>query len=81
MRRGALLSPNGTPCVAPPWGKLVAVDLRTRSVAWERPLGSLEERLPWLPLNVGMPLLGGAVTTAGGLTFIAAAEDLRLRAF
>ncbi|WP_238319592.1 hypothetical protein [Xanthomonas maliensis] len=50
-------------------------------MAWERPLGSLEERLPWLPLNVGMPLLGGAVTTAGGLTFIAAAEDLRLRAF
>ncbi len=81
LRRGALLSPNGTPCVAPPWGRLVAVDLRTRTVAWERPLGSLEERLPWLPLNVGMPLLGGAVTTASGLTFIAAAEDSRLRAF
>jgi quinoprotein glucose dehydrogenase len=81
MRRGALLSPKGTPCVAPPWGKLVAVDLRTRKVAWERPLGTLEDMLPWLPLNVGMPMLGGAVTTASGLTFIAAVGDARLRAF
>jgi quinoprotein glucose dehydrogenase len=81
LRRGALLSPKGTPCVAPPWGKLVAVDLRTRKVAWERPLGTLEDVLPWLPLNVGMPLLGGAVTTASGLTFIAATGDARLRAF
>lgn len=81
LRRGALLSPKGTPCVAPPWGKLVAVDLRTRTVAWERPLGTLEDVLPWLPLHVGMPLLGGAVTTASGLTFIAAAGDSRLRAF
>jgi quinoprotein glucose dehydrogenase len=81
MHRGALLSPQGTPCVAPPWGKLVAVDLRTRKVAWERPLGSLEDKLPWLPLEVGMPMLGGAVSTAGGLTFIAAAADARLRAF
>ncbi|SEM18098.1 quinoprotein glucose dehydrogenase [Pseudoxanthomonas sp. GM95] len=81
MRRGTLLSPSGTPCVAPPWGKLVAVNLRTRTVAWERPLGTLEDMLPWLPLEVGMPMLGGAVSTASGLTFIAAAADARLRAF
>lgn len=81
LRRGALLSPKGTPCLAPPWGRLVAVNLRTRTVEWERPLGTLEDVLPWLPLEVGMPLLGGAVTTASGLTFIAAAADSRLRAF
>ncbi|ANB16960.1 pyrroloquinoline quinone-dependent dehydrogenase [Dokdonella koreensis] len=80
MRRGVLASSKGTPCIEPPWGRLVAVDLRTRKVAWERPLGTLEEELPWLPLEVGMPLLGGAVTTAGGLTFIGASADARLRA-
>jgi len=80
MRRGTLLSPKGTPCLAPPWGRLVAVDLRTRTVAWERPLGTLEDVLPWLPLEVGMPLLGGAVSTKSGLTFIAATADSRLRA-
>ncbi|WP_230940925.1 hypothetical protein [Xanthomonas translucens] len=51
-----------------------------RKIAWERPLGTSEETLPWLPLDVGTPLLGGAVTTASGLTFIAAAADTRLRA-
>ncbi|MFL9585285.1 pyrroloquinoline quinone-dependent dehydrogenase [Stenotrophomonas sp. AB1(2024)] len=81
LRRGPLLSPKGIPCMAPPWGRLVAVDLRTQQVAWERPLGTMEDVLPWLPLDVGMPLLGGAVSTASGLTFIAAAADSRLRAF
>lgn len=80
MRRGVLAAADGIPCVRPPWGRLVAVDLRTRKVAWERPLGTLEDRLPWLPLEVGTPLLGGAVSTASGLTFVAAAADARLRA-
>jgi len=80
MRRGVLASAKGTPCVKPPWGRVVAVDLRARKVLWERPLGTLEEELPWLPLNIGMPVLGGAVTTASGLTFIGASADARFRA-
>ena len=80
MRRGVLATRKGTPCLKPPWGRLVAVDLRTRTVAWERPLGTLEETLPWLPLDVGLPVLGGAVTTAGGVTFVGASADARLRA-
>ncbi|HEY0332314.1 MAG TPA: pyrroloquinoline quinone-dependent dehydrogenase [Stenotrophomonas sp.] len=80
MRRGVLQSSKGAPCVRPPWGKLVAVDLRQRKILWERPLGTLEEDLPWVPLEVGLPVLGGAVTTASGLTFVAASADARLRA-
>ncbi|MDG2524352.1 pyrroloquinoline quinone-dependent dehydrogenase [Stenotrophomonas sp. HITSZ_GD] len=80
MRRGVLKSAKGTPCVAPPWGRMVAVDLRTRQVAWERPLGTLEETLPWLPLEAGLPILGGATATAGGVTFIGGSGDARLRA-
>ncbi|WP_141455419.1 pyrroloquinoline quinone-dependent dehydrogenase [Pseudoxanthomonas sp. z9] len=80
MRRGVLASAKGTPCVKPPWGRVVAVDLRARKVLWERPLGTLEEELPWLPLNIGMPVLGGAITTASGVTFIGASADARFRA-
>lgn len=80
MRRGVLKSAKGTPCIAPPWGRMVAVDLRTRQVAWERPLGTLEETLPWLPLEAGLPILGGATATAGGVTFIGGSGDARLRA-
>jgi len=80
MRRGVLASSKGTPCVAPPWGRIVAVDLRTRRVAWERPIGTLEETLPWLPLDVGLPVLGGATSTAGGVTFFGGSGDARLRA-
>ena len=36
MRRQLLDSPLGVPCTAPPWGKLVAVDLANGKVAWEK---------------------------------------------
>jgi len=36
----------GTHCVAPPWGRLAAVDLNTGEIRWETPLG----RIPQLAL-------------------------------
>jgi quinoprotein glucose dehydrogenase len=82
MYREPLMSPSGTPCVAPPWGKLTAVDLNTGEVRWDAPLG----RIPQLALfpkssEFGSPNFGGSMITAGGLVFIAAAMDDRLRAF
>ena len=77
MHREALASPIGVPCNPPPWGALTAVDLATGDVRWEVPLGSAPE----LPLIPGSVNLGGALTTASGLTFIAAARDPKLRAF
>jgi quinoprotein glucose dehydrogenase len=81
---GPLLSPLGIPCTAPPWGKLVSIDLGTGDVAWEAPLGSIHEMgpfpLPW-HINWGTPNLGGGVVTDGGLFFIAATMDRQLRAF
>jgi quinoprotein glucose dehydrogenase len=38
VRRKALLSPLGVPCIAPPWGKLVAMDLAHGKIAWTRVL-------------------------------------------
>ncbi|MFM7275116.1 MAG: hypothetical protein ACKO4A_14915, partial [Gammaproteobacteria bacterium] len=33
--RGALLSPCNTPCVAPPWSTLSAIDLQTGEIRWQ----------------------------------------------
>lgn len=78
---GPFLSPLGFPCTAPPWGKLAAVDLETRKVLWERPLGTTRDHAP-LGISVpGVFSLGGAVVTQGGVIFIAATIDNYLRAF
>ncbi|MDR3387092.1 MAG: pyrroloquinoline quinone-dependent dehydrogenase [Rudaea sp.] len=82
MRRKALLSPLGAPCTAPPWGKLVAVDLVHGKIAWDRPLGTSRDVAPW-PFwgTQGVPNFGGPLTTASGLIFIGATTDNFLRAF
>ena len=82
MRRQLLDSPLGVPCTAPPWGKLVAVDLANGKVAWEKPLGTSRDKAPWPFWNIeGAPNMGGPLTTAGGLIFIGATTDNFLRAF
>lgn len=83
VKREFLLSPFGAPCVKPPWGELVAVDMVKGEVAWRVPFGSIENDLP-LPFewNLGQPNLGGPVATAGGLVFIAATKsDEYMRAY
>lgn len=82
MYREPLMGPSGAPCIAPPWGRLHAVDVQTGAVRWEVPLG----KIPQLALfgkaaEFGSLNLGGSVVTAGGLVFLAAAMDDKLRAF
>lgn len=66
----------------PPWGTLAAVDMNTGQLKWEVPLGFMvdPQKYPdaktWGSIN-----FGGAVTTAGGLVFIAGSMDGFLRAF
>lgn len=66
----------------PPWGTLLAIDMNTGELKWEVPLGYMydpkqfPESVNWGSLN-----FGGALTTAGGLTFIAATFDNIFRAF
>ncbi len=86
MRRRMLLGPSGLPCSPPPWGALVAIDLKTGGRLWEVPLGSLTRPLPpELAARIqdgwGSPNLGGPIATAGGVVFIAAALDRWLRAY
>jgi quinoprotein glucose dehydrogenase len=80
------LNSIGVPCIAPPWGKLTAIDLNTRKIAWERPLGTTRESGLFnthigVPLPTGIISMGGSFMTASGLIFIAATADDNLRAF
>lgn len=81
---GNMTSPLGMPCVEPPWGKLVAVDLVAGNILWEAPLGSVSDMGPVpVPFDIdwGTPNLGGGLLTAGGIFFIGATMDNRFRAF
>ena len=73
-RRGFL------PCFAPPWARLLAVDVRSGEIAWEVPLG-INEMLPEGRQHVGSLGVGGPMATASGLAFIGATSDRRFRAF
>lgn len=84
---GGFYSPLGIPCHQPPWGTISAVDLQSGELVWQQPAGSIADSvmdnglsLP-LPMPVGMPTLGGPLTTAGGLTFYAGTQDFYLRAY
>lgn len=69
------------PCQNPPFGELVAVNVNTADIAWKVPLGVIEELEAQGVKNTGAVNLGGSITTAGGLIFIAATNDSRIRAF
>lgn len=80
------LSPLGMPCQKPPFGRLNAVDLSTGRMAWSRPLGNARLLGPagvpsMLPVTIGTMTTGGAISTAGGVTFIGATLDGTARAF
>jgi quinoprotein glucose dehydrogenase len=53
----------------------------TGEIAWKVPLGNYDELAPQGRTNTGTPNVGGAIATAGGLVFIAATNDSRMRAF
>jgi quinoprotein glucose dehydrogenase len=86
MRRQFMFGPGGAPCSPPPFGSLVAIDLTTGTRKWDVPLGTLGGMLPpGTPAEqtaaLGSINLGGAISTAGGVVFIAATLDHALRAF
>ncbi|MEM7099915.1 MAG: pyrroloquinoline quinone-dependent dehydrogenase [Pseudomonadota bacterium] len=83
MQRDPFLSPLGLPCTQPPWGKLVALDLRSREILWDIPLGTIADLAPsFVPdFAWGVPGMGGALVTASDLVFIGAAAEKKFRAF
>lgn len=86
VNKNRFLSIAGIPCQAPPFGTLTAIDMKTQKVAWQVPVGTVQDTGPLgikmgLPLPIGMPTLGGTLSTQGGLVFIAGTQDYYLRAF
>ncbi|MCC5041678.1 glucose/quinate/shikimate family membrane-bound PQQ-dependent dehydrogenase [Xanthomonas campestris] len=85
-RKEPWMSPLNTPCVAPPWGYISGVDLRTQQVIWRRPLGTGYDQGPMgIPsktkFEIGTPNNSGSLATAGGVTFIGASLDNFIRGF
>ena len=72
---------QGFPAIAPPWGTLNAIDLVTGDILWKVPLGEYPELAAKGIRNTGTMNFGGAVATAGGVLFIAATADEKIRAF
>ncbi|MBS0446595.1 MAG: membrane-bound PQQ-dependent dehydrogenase, glucose/quinate/shikimate family [Proteobacteria bacterium] len=79
------LNPIGVPCNPPPWGTLTAIDLVSKRIVWQHPIGTTRDTGPFgthanLPLPTGIFNIGGNMVTAGGLVFIGATADDYLRA-
>jgi quinate dehydrogenase (quinone) len=79
------MSPLGVPCNKPPFGTVTAIDLKTRKLAWQIPAGTLMDAGPaglklHAPMPVGLPVMGGVISTTTGLVFVGATEDYYLRA-
>ena len=82
MVREPILSPFFLPCTPQPWGTFSAVSLDTGEILWQRPFGTLPDLIPIpLPVEPGLPSLGGPIATAGGLVFVGASMDGYLRAY
>ncbi len=76
---------TGLLCKEPPYGGIRAISLATGKTVWDRSFGTARRNGPFgipsmLPATIGTPNNGGAVVTAGGLVFIAAATDNLIRA-
>ncbi|MDU1694608.1 MAG: PQQ-binding-like beta-propeller repeat protein, partial [Bradyrhizobium sp.] len=79
---GIFLSPLGIPCMAPPWGSLAAIDLKTNQIVWQHRVGTIRDQAPLpLPFKLGVPMLGGPMVTAGGVAFLTGTMDDYIRAF
>ncbi len=74
------LSKEGYPAIAPPWGTLNAINLNTGKMVWRIPFGD-DPKLAAPGRITGTENYGGPVVTAGGLLFIAATKDGKIRAF
>ncbi|WP_375262671.1 pyrroloquinoline quinone-dependent dehydrogenase [Palleronia sp.] len=70
----------GMPCWKPPFGTMSAYDIAKGEKVWEVPFGRIQRYGFYMPKSWGSPTIGGPVVTGGGLIFIGASIDARVRA-
>lgn len=75
------LDKEGYPGIKPPWGTLNAVALNSGKLLWKVPLGEYQELTKRGIPPTGTENYGGPLVTKGGLVFIAATKDSKIRAF
>ncbi len=81
MTRALVASPLGMPCNPPPWGAMVAIDLKPGKLLWQSSVGTTEDVAPLgMPFPFGTPLVNGVLVTGGGVVFTGA-MDAYLRGF
>ena len=71
----------GMPCWQAPFGEIVALDMHTGDVKWRRPVGASQQYGFFMPESWGSPTIGGPAVTAGGVIFIGASMDAKVRAY
>ena len=71
---------SGFPAIKPPWGTLSAIDLNTGEYRWRISLGEFAALSARGIPTTGTEQYGGPIVTRGGLVFIAATQDAKLRA-
>ncbi|WP_239496325.1 pyrroloquinoline quinone-dependent dehydrogenase [Salinicola peritrichatus] len=81
MRLEVALNWLGMPCWEPPFGEIVALDMHTGDVKWRRPIGASQQYGFFMPERWGSPTIGGPAVTAGGVVFIGASMDSKVRAY
>lgn len=73
-------NPLGMPCWKPPYGYITAYNLDTGERLWREPFGRIRRDGFDMPESWGTITIGGPVITSGGLIFIGASMDDRVRA-
>lgn len=71
----------GMPCWKPPFGEIAAIDMSTGNIKWRRPLGASQKWGFYMPESMGSVTIGGPAVTAGGVIFIGASMDAKVRAY
>ncbi len=76
------MSRLGLPCQQPPWGYVAGIDLTTGETVYQHVNGTVEDMSPIpLPLETGVPGIGGPIVTGGGLTFLSGQVDYYVRGY
>jgi len=70
----------GMPCWKPPYGAIMAYDLKTGRTLWREPFGVVQKWGFYMPPSWGSVTIGGPVITKTGVIFIGASMDSKVRA-